>query len=69
MQGLTICSLKRQGNEIKEGGVVTSGTFSPVLNVPIAMAMVPKDIQVGQHVRVAIRSREFEAKVVDLPFV
>ncbi len=58
--------LPRQGHEIKEGGVITSGTFSPILNAPIAIAMVPKDIQVGQRVRVSIRSREFEAKVVKL---
>jgi aminomethyltransferase len=61
--------LARQGNEIKEGGSVTSGTFSPVLNAPIAMAMVPNTIHVGQTVTVAIRSREFQATVVELPFI
>ena len=61
--------LPRQGNEIKEGGIITSGTFSPVLDAPIAIAMVPNTVQVGQSVTVAIRSREFQAQVVELPFI
>ena len=61
--------LPRQGNEIKEGGIVTSGTFSPVLDAPIAIAMVPNTINVGDTVTVIIRDREYEAQVVNLPFV
>ncbi|MGC6367640.1 MAG: glycine cleavage system aminomethyltransferase GcvT [Candidatus Marinamargulisbacteria bacterium] len=61
--------LPRQGYKIKEGGHITSGTFSPMLDAPVAIAMVPKTIQVGQLVTVDIRSREFTAEVVSLPFI
>jgi aminomethyltransferase len=61
--------LPRQGNPINEGGVITSGSFSPVLNAPIAIAMVPASINVGEVVTVPIRHRSFSAKVVDLPFI
>ena len=58
--------LPRQGYEIKEGGLITSGTFSPILDAPVAIAMVPSSVQVGQQVTVIIRSREFVAEVVTL---
>ena len=61
--------LPRQGYEINDGGYITSGSFSPVLNQPIAIAMVPKSIEVGQVVTVNIRNRDFTANVVELPFV
>ena len=61
--------LPRQGYVIKEGGQVTSGSFSAVLNQPIAIAMVPNTIQHNQEVTVTIRNRDFKARVVDLPFV
>ena len=61
--------LPRQGYTIKEGGVITSGTFSPVLNKPIAIAMVPNSIDVNQTVTVDIRGRLFEADVVSMPFI
>lgn len=61
--------LPRQGNEIKEGGIVTSGSFSPMLDSPIAIAMVPNTISIGQTVSVLIRSRECHAQVVELPFI
>ena len=69
--GLTFIErcLPRQGYNIKDGGVITSGTFSPILNLPIAIAMVPSEIQLGQTVTVVIRNREFKAKVVGLPFI
>jgi aminomethyltransferase len=61
--------LPRQGDAIREGGVITSGTLSPVLQVPIAMAMVPLTISIGQSVTVAIRGRHIPATVVKLPFI
>lgn len=61
--------LPRQGNEVIGGGVVTSGTFSFVLNAPIAMAMVPFMVQVGDVLQVAIRNHHFDATVVNLPFI
>ncbi|HEX9043709.1 MAG TPA: glycine cleavage system aminomethyltransferase GcvT [Candidatus Limnocylindrales bacterium] len=50
-------------------GVVTSGTQSPTLGVPIAMAYVsPGDDRVGTMVEVAIRDQPVAAEVVALPF-
>jgi aminomethyltransferase len=50
-------------------GVVTSGTQSPTLNVPIAMAYVaPGDAEPGTIVEVEIRSQRVSAEVTALPF-
>ncbi len=50
-------------------GQVTSGTFSPTLDRPIAMAYVqPQVSQPGQELSVEIRGQEAAAKVVKLPF-
>jgi glycine cleavage system T protein (aminomethyltransferase) len=50
-------------------GVVTSGTQSPTLGVPIAMAYVaPGDAEPGTILAVEVRNAPVSAKVVDLPF-
>jgi aminomethyltransferase len=50
-------------------GIVTSGTQSPTLGVPIAMAYVaPADSEVGNEVEVEIRDARVPARVVPLPF-
>lgn len=50
-------------------GTVTSGTFSPTLERPIAMAYVRRDVSaVGTEVAVDIRGRHEPARVVELPF-
>jgi aminomethyltransferase len=50
-------------------GVVTSGTQSPTLGVPIAMAYVaPDDAEPGTVVDVEIRDARVAARVVALPF-
>ncbi len=50
-------------------GVVTSGTQSPTLGVPIAMAYVaPADAEPGTVVDVEIRDARVPARVVELPF-
>jgi aminomethyltransferase len=49
-------------------GEITSGSFSPTLNQSIALARVPKDVQVGDQVQVAIRDKMLAAKVVKYPF-
>ena len=50
-------------------GVVTSGTQSPTLGVPIAMAYVgPSDAEPGTVVDVEIRGARVPARVVTLPF-
>jgi aminomethyltransferase len=53
----------------REVGVVTSGTFSPTLQCPIAMAYVAPDAaDVGRSLSVDIRGRAAPAEVVELPF-
>jgi aminomethyltransferase len=50
-------------------GVVTSGTLSPTLGVPIAMAYVaPGDAEPGTMVDIEIRDARVPARVVPLPF-
>ena len=50
-------------------GQVTSGTFSPTLEVPIAMAYVhPESAREGASVEVDIRGRREPARLVALPF-
>jgi len=53
----------------KGEGEITSGTFSPTLNVAIAMARVPVGVNVGDEVEVEIRDKKLKARVVKYPFV
>lgn len=50
-------------------GEITSGSFSPTLNLSIAMARVPREVQEGDVVQVAVRDKMLAAKVVKYPFV
>jgi len=50
-------------------GEVTSGTFSPTLEVSIALARLPLGTAPGATVRVAVRDKELAARVVKPPFV
>ncbi|MEO8570897.1 MAG: glycine cleavage system aminomethyltransferase GcvT [Chloroflexota bacterium] len=53
----------------RRSGVVTSGTQSPTLGVPIAMAYVaPEDAAPGTVVDIEIRDARVPARVVALPF-
>ena len=49
-------------------GEITSGSFSPTLEKSIALARVPKAVQIGDAVQVAIRDKMLTAKVVKYPF-
>ena len=49
-------------------GEITSGSFSPTLNQSIALARVPKEVQTGDTVQVAVRDKMLAAKVVKYPF-
>lgn len=50
-------------------GVVSSGTFSPTLERPIAMAYVQPDMaEPNRELQVEIRSERYPARVVPLPF-
>ena len=53
----------------RRSGTVTSGTQSPTLGVPIAMADVaPEDGEPGTMLEVEIRDARVPARVVPLPF-
>lgn len=63
----------RHGYDIYSGddivGQVTSGTFSPSLQKPIALGYVPLQLsKSGSEVEIAIRDKRFTAKVVKPPF-
>ena len=65
--------IARHGYPVLDGktrtGVVTSGTHSPTLGVPIAMAYVaPGDGEPGTILNVEIREQPVSAEVVPLPF-
>lgn len=50
-------------------GEVSSGTFSPTLQKPIAMGFVPHELaKVGQSLNIDIRGRATPAQIVELPF-
>ena len=50
-------------------GEVTSGTFSPTLRQGIALALIDRNVKVGDTVAVDIRGRRETFKVVKPPFV
>ena len=73
--GLTVRGrgIARHGYEVFAGdrriGAVTSGTLSPTLGEPIAMAYVaPSEAEPGTIVAVGIRYQRVPAEVVQLPF-
>jgi aminomethyltransferase len=49
-------------------GEITSGSFSPTLEKSIALARVPKEVQIGDTVQVEIRDKKLAAQVVKYPF-
>ena len=67
-------SIARQGYKVsqngREIGIITSGTYAPSFERPLAMAYVAADagIKAGDNVEVAIRNRTPAATVVPLPF-
>jgi aminomethyltransferase len=55
--------------EDKPVGIVTSGTLSPTLGYPIALAYVPTALaKIGQSLAVSIRGKAYPATVVKRPF-
>jgi len=50
-------------------GEVTSGTFSPTLNYPIALILVDRSLKIGDIIEIEIRNTLCHAEVVQLPFV
>jgi aminomethyltransferase len=61
-------AVPRQGMPILEGGEVTSGTHSPMLELGIGMGYVPAALaQPGTELTVDVRGRHRGARVVDKP--
>ena len=50
-------------------GELTSGTFSPTMNVSIALARLPRNAKPGDAAQVEIRGKPVPARVVRPPFV
>jgi aminomethyltransferase len=66
--------IPRAGMSVKNSagqiiGEVTSGTFSPTLKHGIALALVSREVAVGDQVVIDVRGRESNGEVVKLPFV
>ncbi|OBK91928.1 glycine cleavage system protein T [Mycobacterium asiaticum] len=65
----------RPGLSVRDGersiGITTSGTFSPTLQLGIALALIDTDagIQDGQQITVDVRGRVVDCEVVRPPFV
>ena len=60
--------IPRQGMAIAEGGEVTSGTHSPMLEVGIGMGYVPAGLaQAGSKLTIDVRGRPRRARVVKKP--
>ena len=56
----------------KKVGMISSGTFSPTLKIPIAMGYVPtknRGNRVGNEYYAMIRNRPVKCRVTKLPFV
>ncbi|MBU6347886.1 MAG: glycine cleavage system aminomethyltransferase GcvT [Actinomycetales bacterium] len=50
-------------------GETTSGTFSPTLQLGIALALVDPNIAIGDQLAIDVRGRRLSVEVVQLPFV
>jgi aminomethyltransferase len=60
--------IPRQGMAIAEGGEVTSGSHSPMLEVGIGMGYVPAGLaQPGSELTIDVRGRSRRARVVKKP--
>jgi aminomethyltransferase len=61
-------AVPRQGMPILEGGEVTSGTHSPMLDRGIGLGYVPAEIaSPGTEITIDVRGRERKAKIVRKP--
>ncbi|HST25831.1 MAG TPA: glycine cleavage system aminomethyltransferase GcvT [Gaiellaceae bacterium] len=61
-------AIPRQHMPIAEGGEVTSGTHSPMLDVGIGMGYVPAEIaKPGEEITIDVRGKPRRAKIVQKP--
>jgi aminomethyltransferase len=67
---VTGSGIPRQGNAVVGGGEVTSGTFSPSLEVGIGMAYVPADKAApGTQIEIDVRGKRRAAEVGEKPLL
>ena len=53
----------------KEIGLVTSGTFGPSVNAPVAMGYIKSNFaEVGTSIKLEVRGKKYDGKVSELPF-
>jgi aminomethyltransferase len=66
--------IAREGTKIfsdedKEIGKITSGTFGPSVNAPVAMGYVNYNFsKIGTIIKLEVRGKKYEAKIAELPF-
>jgi aminomethyltransferase len=61
-------AIPRNGMEIRGGGIVTSGSHSPMLEIGIGMGYVPAErADPGTELTIDVRGRERRARVVEKP--
>jgi len=66
--------IAREGTKIfsgdgKEIGKITSGTFGPSVNVPVAMGYINSEFsKIGTKIKLEVREKKYDAKVSQLPF-
>jgi aminomethyltransferase len=61
-------AIPRQGMPIREGGEVTSGTHSPMLDGGIGLGYVPAELaQPGSEITIDVRGRDRTARIVAKP--
>jgi len=65
---MTDKAVPRQGMPIAGGGIVTSGSHSPMLDVGIGMGYVPAaDAEAGTELTIDVRGRPRAARIVKKP--
>jgi aminomethyltransferase len=56
-------------NDKTEIGKITSGTFGPSVNVPVAMGYINSEFsEIGTKIKLEVRGKKYDAKVSQLPF-
>ena len=68
-RGIPRAGMRVKNSQGEVVGEVTSGTFSPTLKHGIALALLSKDVAVGDELIVDVRGRDSLCEVVKLPFV
>ena len=66
--------IAREGTKIfsindEEIGKITSGTFGPSVNAPVAMGYINFDFSdIGNEIKIEVRGKKYRAKISQLPF-